>query len=97
MLKAHNARSGAKQAGKNTTAKPLQRPASSMLPPAARLIAAAAGVFGLCITAARAWQADKGDGTFTNPPLYADYPALALGVCHQMEVGQRLSKPANCP
>ncbi|MGH7997438.1 MAG: glycoside hydrolase family 43 protein [Opitutaceae bacterium] len=23
---------------------------------------------------ARAWQSDRGDGTFTNPPLYADYP-----------------------
>lgn len=22
----------------------------------------------------RAWQSDAGDGTFTNPPLYADYP-----------------------
>ncbi len=22
----------------------------------------------------QAWQSDKGDGTFTNPPLYADYP-----------------------
>ena len=21
-----------------------------------------------------AWQSDNGDGTFTNPPLYADYP-----------------------
>lgn len=20
------------------------------------------------------WQSDKGDGTFTNPPLYADFP-----------------------
>lgn len=27
---------------------------------------------GLCNTAA--WQSDNGDGTFTNPPLYADYP-----------------------
>ncbi|MBN1404256.1 MAG: glycoside hydrolase 43 family protein [Opitutales bacterium] len=25
-------------------------------------------------TAASAWQSDNGDGTFTNPPLYADYP-----------------------
>ena len=25
-------------------------------------------------TAACAWQSDTGDGTFTNPPLYADYP-----------------------
>jgi len=38
------------------------------------VFAAAAGVFGLCITSAHAWQSDNGDGTFTNPPLYADYP-----------------------
>lgn len=38
------------------------------------LLAAAVGVFGLCISSARAWQSDNGDGTFTNPPLYADYP-----------------------
>jgi beta-xylosidase len=29
---------------------------------------------GLMATAVQAWQSDKGDGTFTNPPLYADYP-----------------------
>jgi len=23
---------------------------------------------------AHAWQSDNGDGTFANPPLYADYP-----------------------
>src|SRR5512143_1533161 len=28
----------------------------------------------LCATAAQARQSDNGDGTFTNPPLYADYP-----------------------
>lgn len=32
----------------------------------------AAIVAGLCN--AGAWQSDNGDGTFTNPPLYADYP-----------------------
>lgn len=29
---------------------------------------------GFCLSGAHAWQADNGDGTFTNPPLYADYP-----------------------
>jgi beta-xylosidase len=32
---------------------------------------------GLCLAGgfpALAWQSDNGDGTFTNPPLYADYP-----------------------
>ncbi len=32
---------------------------------------------GLCVAgvvSAPAWQSDNGDGTFTNPPLYADYP-----------------------
>lgn len=28
----------------------------------------------LCIAPAHAWQSDRGDGTFANPPLYADYP-----------------------
>ncbi|MGC9943774.1 MAG: glycoside hydrolase 43 family protein [Verrucomicrobiota bacterium] len=27
-----------------------------------------------CLADAFAWQSDNGDGTFTNPPLYADYP-----------------------
>jgi beta-xylosidase len=31
-------------------------------------------ILGLCTQSARAWQSDNGDGTFTNPPLYADYP-----------------------
>jgi hypothetical protein len=39
------------------------------------VFAAAASGFGLCITSAHAWQSDNGDGTFTNPALYADYPA----------------------
>jgi len=30
--------------------------------------------FGCCISGARACQSDNGNGTFTNPPLYADYP-----------------------
>jgi beta-xylosidase len=29
---------------------------------------------GLMASSAVAWQSDDGDGTFTNPPLYADYP-----------------------
>jgi beta-xylosidase len=29
---------------------------------------------GFCINSAHAWQSDNGNGTFTNPPLYADYP-----------------------
>jgi beta-xylosidase len=29
---------------------------------------------GFCIVNAHAWQSDNGDATFTNPPLYADYP-----------------------
>lgn len=28
----------------------------------------------LLTTGAQAWQSDNGDGTFTNPPLHADYP-----------------------
>lgn len=28
---------------------------------------------GFCIASALARQADNGNGTFTNPPLYADY------------------------
>ncbi len=36
--------------------------------------AATCWVFGFCLTSAPAWQSDNGDGTFTNPPLYADYP-----------------------
>jgi len=34
-------------------------------------------VLGICAVSvchAPAWQSDNGDGTFTNPPLYADYP-----------------------
>ena len=26
------------------------------------------------IAGAQAWQSDRGDGTYANPPLYADYP-----------------------
>jgi Glycosyl hydrolases family 43 len=33
------------------------------------ILLGAAGIF-----SAHAWQSDNGDGTFTNPPLYADYP-----------------------
>jgi beta-xylosidase len=32
------------------------------------------GALGFCLLNTRAWQSDNGDGTFTNPPLYADYP-----------------------
>jgi beta-xylosidase len=32
------------------------------------------GILGLCVPNARAWQSDYGDGTYRNPPLYADYP-----------------------
>jgi beta-xylosidase len=42
-----------------------------------KLIATTSAVLctlGFCITSAPAWQSDDGDGTFTNPPLYADYP-----------------------
>jgi hypothetical protein len=42
-----------------------------------KLIATTSAVLctlGFCITNAPAWQSDDGDGTFTNPPLYADYP-----------------------
>lgn len=28
----------------------------------------------LAVSTACGWQSDKGDGTFTNPPLYADFP-----------------------
>jgi endoglucanase len=31
-------------------------------------------VLGFCIHDADAWQSDNGNGTFTNPVLYADYP-----------------------
>jgi endoglucanase len=31
-------------------------------------------MLGACISRAQAWQSDNGDGTFTNPVLYADYP-----------------------
>lgn len=31
-------------------------------------------ILGLCVDTAPAWQSDNGDGTFTNPVLYADYP-----------------------
>jgi beta-xylosidase len=31
-------------------------------------------MLGFCLGSAFAWQADNGNGTFTNPPLYADYP-----------------------
>jgi len=27
-----------------------------------------------CLTKTCAWQLDNGDGTYKNPPLYADYP-----------------------
>ncbi|KTT95771.1 family 43 glycosylhydrolase, partial [Sphingomonas sanguinis] len=26
------------------------------------------------LAGAQAWQSDKGNGTYANPPLYADYP-----------------------
>ena len=26
------------------------------------------------LAGAQVWQADRGDGTYANPPLYADYP-----------------------
>lgn len=46
-----------------------------MTRPALRL-AAMLALLALLILAGRApaWQADNGDGTYTNPPLYADYP-----------------------
>jgi beta-xylosidase len=28
----------------------------------------------VCINNGQAWQSDNGDGTYTNPPLYADFP-----------------------
>lgn len=31
-------------------------------------------MLGFCAMSVQAWQSDNGDGTFTNPPLYADYP-----------------------
>jgi beta-xylosidase len=31
-------------------------------------------VLGFSMTGTRAWQSDKGDGSYVNPPLYADYP-----------------------
>jgi hypothetical protein len=42
-----------------------------------RVIATILGMFGLGLgapTISRGWQFDNGDGTFINPPLYADYP-----------------------
>ena len=36
--------------------------------------AAILGSLGFCLNSAHAWQSDNGDDTFTNPPLYADYP-----------------------
>lgn len=36
--------------------------------------AALLGSLGFCSFNVNAWQSDNGDGTFTNPPLYADYP-----------------------
>jgi beta-xylosidase len=41
---------------------------------AIRACAAALGLLGLGPSLACGWQSDNGDGTFTNPPLYADYP-----------------------
>ncbi|NLW83322.1 MAG: family 43 glycosylhydrolase [Phycisphaerae bacterium] len=38
------------------------------------LIAGFLPVLGLCTNLAPAWQSDNGDGTYTNPVLYADYP-----------------------
>ncbi len=37
-------------------------------------LAAASSIAGFGLDRAQAWQSDNGDGTFTNPPLYADYP-----------------------
>lgn len=47
-----------------------------MKQPLAMRIALALGAATLLLAAlpALAWQADNGDGTYTNPPLYADYP-----------------------
>src|SRR5689334_14161976 len=39
-----------------------------------RLILAVAAAIGLWPGSVSARQSDNGDGTFTNPPLYADYP-----------------------
>ncbi len=36
--------------------------------------AAMLSAFGFCAANVHAWQSDNGDGTFTNPPLFADYP-----------------------
>ena len=38
------------------------------------IIAAMLWATGFPNPSAQAWQSDNGDGTFTNPPLYADYP-----------------------
>mgnify|MGYP001550248468 FL=1 len=38
------------------------------------ILAGAAVVLSFGISSAVAWQSDNGDGTFTNPPLYADFP-----------------------
>lgn len=47
-----------------------------MTSPLATRLAAALCAAGLALTAATtlAWQADNGDGSYTNPPLNADYP-----------------------
>lgn len=39
-----------------------------------RTVATVFGILGISLGIASAWQSDNGDGTFTNPPLYADYP-----------------------
>ena len=39
----------------------------------AKFCAAVLAAFGFCVANAPAWQPDHGDGTFINPPLYADY------------------------
>src|SRR6516225_11427136 len=41
---------------------------------AAIVLVAVPCVLGLRVPSALAWQSDNGDGTFTNPPLYADFP-----------------------
>jgi beta-xylosidase len=41
---------------------------------AAKIWAAAISGLVFFVTGAPAWQSDNGDGRFTNPPLYADYP-----------------------
>ncbi|WP_457419759.1 glycoside hydrolase family 43 protein [Roseateles sp. P5_E7] len=44
-----------------------------MKSPLTALVLGAAGLL-LASLPARAWQADNGDGSYSNPPLYADYP-----------------------